>query len=553
MIHLQKNVPNWLEAVQRLPLGSLVKAVDQVQELKQVKLTNPGVITCLRHHYDHEQVFGGDYEANKQRARTFFDTFIDGTFMEYAPFVDFIEEWNEYLANSQNSVEIADRIRWATAAADVWKNEYRTRDGLEHIRLVLCNTAIGNWIHDDFAVAANNHDAAIGYHPYTLWQNKQRWEHDWESLSGLWDVMEFDWGIEVDWVFTEAGPFESAVTGWRHDTCLGFDRNLYVEAVRAWMRDVKETPAYKEGRVYGFGLFTTGRTGDVWKHFWTEQPELNMIADMVAEEWVLEDPEPPKPEPPIECRGLPREQYKREYWVLNNNMTEEQEKAVFDFARQEKRTIGWSYDDAGIGDLDNITAVLWNIDENLHQVFLDWYAEHYPGVVVEFRDIVEETFVIQDIVNELPVHETKEYSTRPLTEITALTIHHTVTPSSTPIEQMAEYHVNTRDWPGIGYHYVIKDNGDIYQTNYLTTKSYHAGSYDAPGDENLWSVGIALQGNFTDQPPPQEQLDAARWLVEELKDQFGELEVVPHKHMPGAKTQCPGNTWEEWFDYVAGN
>jgi N-acetyl-anhydromuramyl-L-alanine amidase AmpD len=99
---------------------------------------------------------------------------------------------------------------------------------------------------------------------------------------------------------------------------------------------------------------------------------------------------------------------------------------------------------------------------------------------------------------------------------------------------------------------VLKDDGRIYQTNYLTTKSYHAGSYAADGDENLWSVGIALQGDFTDDPPPQEQLDAARALVAHLKELLDIGDVLKHKEMPGASTQCPGNTSDDWIGYVRG-
>lgn len=103
MIHLQKSVPGWFEAVTLLPDRSLVKTVDQGQEFAAVKAYNPNIYTCLRHHYDHAQHFGGSFDDNIERARTFFNSFVDETFRNHiAPYCDFIEEWNEYLANSQN-------------------------------------------------------------------------------------------------------------------------------------------------------------------------------------------------------------------------------------------------------------------------------------------------------------------------------------------------------------------------------------------------------------------------------------------------------------------
>ena len=111
--------------------------------------------------------------------------------------------------------------------------------------------------------------------------------------------------------------------------------------------------------------------------------------------------------------------------------------------------------------------------------------------------------------------------------------------------------MNIKGWPGIGYHFVIEDDGIIYQTNYLDTVSYHTGTY-APGDENRWSVGIALEGSFTDYPPPRVQQDAAKALVAYLKDLLNITEIYGHREMPGAATQCPGNTYQEWLPYVAG-
>jgi murein DD-endopeptidase MepM/ murein hydrolase activator NlpD len=283
--HIQRTIPNWLEAVQRLPGGALVKAVDQGQIFREVKNINANINTCLRHWYDQGQVFGGSYAENKQRARDFFSTFVDGTFIsEIAPYCDYIEEWNEYLANSQNQAEIADRKRWAEAAADVWLYEYRSRPELAHIRLVLCNTAIGNDIAVGFFRIARDYDALLGYHSYTYYRHGQRGVDDWRYLSGRWHFMEQQYGVPVDWIFTEAGPYESAVDGWRSPNCLNNDVNAYIEAVRQWIRDVAQTPAYAEGRVKGFALFTTGG-GDQWSSFETGQPEMNLLADMITQEW----------------------------------------------------------------------------------------------------------------------------------------------------------------------------------------------------------------------------------------------------------------------------
>lgn len=382
--------------------------------------------------------------------------------------------------------------------------------------------------------------------------------NDWADLSGLWDRMEQTWGIKPMWAFTEAGPFESALDGWRSPNCLNGSINMYVLAMREWLEDVQQTSAYQEGRLYGFATFTTGGSQE-WKYFETSQPELDVLANLTVEMWkpgeVVIPPQPPQQE----CLGEPRVQYHRVYNVIPQNATPEQGEEIFRIARDKSlETVGWSYDDAGVGGLNNRTARLWGIPASGQLKFANWYAQNYPGVIVEFVDLPGSgtpTHEIQDIVDDLPKHATKVYPTRSLQDITTLTIHHTVSPPDRPIEQIAAYHVDHNGWPGIGYHYVIKDTGEIFQTNYLETKSYHAGSYNAPGDENLWSVGIALQGDFTLSPPPQAQLDAAKWLVELLKGPLLGLQlnsVLGHREMPGAQTQCPGNTYPAWLNYVKG-
>ena len=99
---------------------------------------------------------------------------------------------------------------------------------------------------------------------------------------------------------------------------------------------------------------------------------------------VVEEPEP-EPEP---CRGAPREQYERTYHVLPPDATLEQASSVFKRAGfNKKRTVGYSYDDAGVGDLDDRTAVLWGIPDVARAEYSDWYDKWYPGVEVKFFEL----------------------------------------------------------------------------------------------------------------------------------------------------------------------
>lgn len=211
-----------------------------------------------------------------------------------------------------------------------------------------------------------------------------------------------------------------------------------------------------------------------------------------------------------------------------------------------------------------LEGVTYQVGENLTRTerwVYTWQAEQPIKRFDDPRGPEQPSFEIVDVVDQLAKHPTKKYVNRPLSGVTTLTIHHTVSGGgSNPLAEVkaiAQYHVaplpNGRDWPGIGYHFCVGANGAIYQVNRLETKSFHAGSYNAPGDENLWSVGIALLGNFTSSAPPQVQQDAARALVAYLKGTLSAVnDVRGHREMPGAQTACPGATWPQWLDYVAG-
>ena len=147
---------------------------------------------------------------------------------------------------------------------------------------------------------------------------------------------------------------------------------------------------------------------------------------------------------------------------------------------------------------------------------------------------------IQDVIDELPKHPTKRYSTRHEEDITHIAIHHSAVDPSVSVEQIAHYHVEDLDWPGIGYHFDIAADGIIYQTNELITISYHA------RDANAYALGICFAGDFTSVIPTEAQLRSGghlvAWLMQELNISLDH--VQGHKfYVPS--TACPGDQWDE--------
>ena len=146
---------------------------------------------------------------------------------------------------------------------------------------------------------------------------------------------------------------------------------------------------------------------------------------------------------------------------------------------------------------------------------------------------------MRDVVDQLQKHPTRNYPTRQLKAITHICIHHSAVAGTVPVDNIAKYHVESKDWAGIGYHYYVTPDGTIYETQRLQTASWHV------THNNDRSAGICVAGDFTYAPPPQIQIDAAArltaWLMQDLK--VPEKNVLGHREFPGNDTSCPGETW----------
>ena len=132
--HFQNSPSNWPTAVAKLPNNAMTKLLFGVERARESKAANPNVKTWYR--------WVGDqplpHDNFEQHCRDWLNQFIDGTFRREAEHVDYIQGYNETLANSQSTDERNRWIRLHTAMAKVWYEEYRQESSLEHIRIILC-------------------------------------------------------------------------------------------------------------------------------------------------------------------------------------------------------------------------------------------------------------------------------------------------------------------------------------------------------------------------------------------------------------------------------
>ncbi|MEY9096295.1 peptidoglycan recognition family protein [Paenibacillus sp. RC84] len=141
---------------------------------------------------------------------------------------------------------------------------------------------------------------------------------------------------------------------------------------------------------------------------------------------------------------------------------------------------------------------------------------------------------LNDLRGKLPIHSSKKYAKRSLSDIRSIAIHHSLTTSGSATA-FANYHVGTNDWPGIGYTYVIDRDGMVNWCWDWDVISYHV------GDSNRRALGICLVGDFRTQQPAPEQYAAAIELVRMLQNKIpSATEVKGHSEYPGYNWKaCP--------------
>lgn len=155
------------------------------------------------------------------------------------------------------------------------------------------------------------------------------------------------------------------------------------------------------------------------------------------------------------------------------------------------------------------------------------------------------------IINRVGHYKAGSWYSRSLSDITKITIHHSAIPQGrySTHEDLLRGIQNVHQgqgWPGLSYHFVITEDGTIYQTNDFKDVTWH--------DTKNWdSIGVLVNGYFhpnVEDKPTIEQLRSLKNLLDWLCTQNPEFpadhnDVVGHRER--SSTACPGNNL---FNYV---
>jgi hypothetical protein len=134
------------------------------------------------------------------------------------------------------------------------------------------------------------------------------------------------------------------------------------------------------------------------------------------------------------------------------------------------------------------------------------------------------------------------YARRQLSDIRYIVVHHSGIDVDSTAPSIAQYHVNTKGWPGIAYHFLVHWNGGVDYVGDIETVRYNVAG------RNRECLGVCLPGDFSARIPSQQQLDSCLRLVSYLRWLLPNATVAGHRDLAlkGFESECPGATWPEW-------
>ena len=119
-------------------------------------------------------------------------------------------------------------------------------------------------------------------------------------------------------------------------------------------------------------------------------------------------------------------------------------------------------------------------------------------------------------------------------------VHHAQATKCT-VQDVHTWHVMENGWIGIGYHYFIDKNGNVWNGRPLDMVGAHTKGY------NHNSIGICLEGDYTVEKISEHVKSVLVNLLVSIKRTYDKIKIL--RHMDVNQTSCPGEI--DWVNILA--
>ncbi|MEL7672484.1 MAG: N-acetylmuramoyl-L-alanine amidase [Chloroflexota bacterium] len=126
-------------------------------------------------------------------------------------------------------------------------------------------------------------------------------------------------------------------------------------------------------------------------------------------------------------------------------------------------------------------------------------------------------------------------------------VHHSVLYEEDDVMTMREIqaeHMDKRRWADVGYHFGVGRSGAVFEGRSLRARGTHVAGY------NTGSVGVVFFGNFQEQSPTPEQLEAGTRLINWLALRLELTHLAGHAEF-NDWSECPGANMIYYLDSLA--
>lgn len=117
-------------------------------------------------------------------------------------------------------------------------------------------------------------------------------------------------------------------------------------------------------------------------------------------------------------------------------------------------------------------------------------------------------------------------------DIKRIFVHCTAGPQNQSIETIKNYWKKVRKWKNVGYHYIIKADGEIVQLLDESKASNGVAGYNSTSINVCYIGGVDKQGRAVDNRTPEQKASLIT-LLTDLKKRYPKAEILGHREIWG--------------------
>jgi|TARA_R110001583_G_scaffold186931_1_gene347909 N-acetylmuramoyl-L-alanine amidase len=111
------------------------------------------------------------------------------------------------------------------------------------------------------------------------------------------------------------------------------------------------------------------------------------------------------------------------------------------------------------------------------------------------------------------------------------------------LKEIRDWHVNERGWRDVGYHYIIRRNGEVELGRNANDTGAHAAGY------NFKSIGLCMVGGMAEDNSTENNFTDKQWtalldLVKQKLVDYPNANVIGHNEI--SKKDCPSFDVQQW-------